>query len=72
VPRGFPAGPAPVALSEAERAVYDALVAYRMSGSTAYNVMMTARPQAVGYGVTDSPAGHAAWMLVHPGFDQWS
>ena len=33
--------------------------------------MMTARPQTVGYGVTDSPAGLAAWMLVHPGFAQW-
>jgi pimeloyl-ACP methyl ester carboxylesterase len=29
-----------------------------------------ARPQAVGYGMTDSPAGLAAWVLVHPGFAQ--
>ena len=28
--------------------------------------------QTVGYGVTDSPVGLAAWMLVHPGFAQWS
>ena len=34
--------------------------------------MMTARPQTVGYGLTDSPAGLAAWMLVHPGFAQWT
>jgi pimeloyl-ACP methyl ester carboxylesterase len=34
--------------------------------------MMTARPQAVGYGMTDSPAGLAAWMLVHPGFARWA
>jgi pimeloyl-ACP methyl ester carboxylesterase len=34
--------------------------------------MLTARPQAVGYGQTDSPAGLAAWMLVHPGFAQWT
>src|SRR5262249_35290695 len=27
--------------------------------------------QAVGYGLTDSPAGLAAWMLMHPGFAQW-
>ncbi len=27
-----------------------------------------ARPQAVGYGQTDSPAGLAGWTLVHPGF----
>jgi hypothetical protein len=30
--------------------------------------MMSARPQAVGYGLTDSPAGLAGWMLVHGGF----
>ena len=34
--------------------------------------MMTARPQTVGYGATDSPAGLAAWILVHPGFAQWT
>src|SRR5262249_33245993 len=38
----------------------------------AYFTMMTARPQTVGYGATDSPAGLAAWILVHPGFAQWS
>src|SRR5689334_11982792 len=65
-------GPAPSGLSAQERAVFDALVTYRMTGGTAYNAMMTARPQAVGYGVTDSPAGLAAWVLVHPGFARWS
>lgn len=34
--------------------------------------MMGARPQAIGYGMTDSPAGLAAFMLVHPGFAAWS
>ena len=34
--------------------------------------MMSSRPQAVGYGLTDSPAGLAAFMLVHGGFAQWS
>ena len=34
--------------------------------------MLTARPQAVGYSLTDSPAGLAAWMLVHPGFAKWT
>jgi pimeloyl-ACP methyl ester carboxylesterase len=52
--------------------VFDALAAYRKAGSSAYFVMMTARPQAVGYGLTDSPAGLAAWILVHPGFAQWT
>jgi pimeloyl-ACP methyl ester carboxylesterase len=34
--------------------------------------MLTARPQTVGYGATDSPVGLAAWILVHPGFSEWS
>ena len=34
--------------------------------------MMNARPQAVGYGLTDSPAGLAGWMLVHSGFAKWA
>ncbi len=65
-------GPAPAGLSEQERAVFDTVNAYRKMGGTAYNVMMTARPQAVGYGLTDSPVGLAAWLLVHPGFAQWT
>jgi pimeloyl-ACP methyl ester carboxylesterase len=65
-------GPAPAGLSDKERAVFDALVAYAKMGNAAYFVMLTARPQTVGYGVTDSPAGLAAWILVHPGFAQWT
>jgi pimeloyl-ACP methyl ester carboxylesterase len=34
--------------------------------------MMSARPQTVGYGETDSPVFLAAWLLVHPGFAKWS
>jgi pimeloyl-ACP methyl ester carboxylesterase len=64
-------GPAPAGLSEQERAVFDSLIASAKMGNTAYVVMMGARPQAVGYGLTDSPAGLAAWMLMHPGFAQW-
>lgn len=33
--------------------------------------MMGTRPQTIGYGLTDSPAGLAAWMLGHPGFAHW-
>jgi pimeloyl-ACP methyl ester carboxylesterase len=65
-------GPAPAELSEKERAVFDALVASGKKGNLAYFTMMTARPQTVGYGTTDSPAGLAAWILVHPGFTQWN
>jgi pimeloyl-ACP methyl ester carboxylesterase len=65
-------GPAPAGLSEQERGVVEALMKYAKNGNSAYFVMMTARPQTVGYGATDSPAGLAAWILVHPGFAQWS
>src|ERR1700682_4413917 len=65
-------GPAPAGLSEKERAVFDALIASGKMGNLAYFTMMTARPQTVGYGATDSPAGLAAWILVHPGFSQWT
>ena len=64
--------PAPAALSDKERTAYEALQAYGKMGSSAYFVMLTARPQTVGYAVTDSPVGLAAWMLVHPGFAHWS
>jgi pimeloyl-ACP methyl ester carboxylesterase len=65
-------GPAPAGLSEKERAVFDALDAYRKKNNSAYFTMMTARPQTIGYGVTDSPAFLGAWILVHPGFAQWN
>jgi pimeloyl-ACP methyl ester carboxylesterase len=65
-------GPAPAGASENERTVFDALKTYARTGSSAYFTMLTARPQTVGYGMTDSPAGLAAWILVHPGFAQWA
>jgi len=64
-------GPAPAGLSPKEREVFDSLIAYARKGNPAYLTMMTARPQNVGYGVADSPAGLAAWLLGHPGFAQW-
>src|SRR5215203_3723188 len=65
-------GPAPAGLSEKEREVFDTLVAYAKRGNAAYVAMMTARPQNIGYGVADSPAGLAAWLLGHPGFAKWT
>jgi pimeloyl-ACP methyl ester carboxylesterase len=59
-------GPVPAELSE-KRAVVEALMTNAKKGNAAYFTMMTARPQTVGYGATDSPAGLAAWILVHPG-----
>jgi pimeloyl-ACP methyl ester carboxylesterase len=65
-------GPVPTGLSEKERAVLEALMRNAKNGNSAYFTMMTARPQTVGYGATDSPAGLAAWVLVHPGFAHWT
>lgn len=65
-------GPVPPGLSDNERAVFEALMTSAKHGNSAYFTMMTARPQTVGYGATDSPAGLAAWVLVHPGFAQWT
>jgi len=65
-------GPVPAGLSDQERAVFEALMTSGKQGNLAYFTMMTARPQTVGYGATDSPTGLAAWILVHPGFAQWT
>jgi pimeloyl-ACP methyl ester carboxylesterase len=65
-------GPLPEGITDEERATVDALKAFGQSGGLAYVGMMNARPQAVGYGLTDSPAGLAGFMLVHPGFEHWS
>jgi len=65
-------GPAPAGLSEQERAVFDTLTKSARNRNLAYVTMMGARPQAVSYGLTDSPAGLAGWMLVHPGFAGWT
>ncbi|MCW3798465.1 epoxide hydrolase 1 [Sphingomonas sp. BN140010] len=63
-------GMAPAGLSDKERVAFQAVDAFNKN-ARAYAFMMTTRPQAVGYGLTDSPAGLAGWMLVHTGFDKW-
>jgi pimeloyl-ACP methyl ester carboxylesterase len=65
-------GQAPTGLSEKERAAFDALSASAKKGNRSYAVMMGNRPQTIGYAVTDSPAGLAAWLLGHPGYAQWT
>jgi len=65
-------GPVPANFTEKERAAIKDLGTYLQNGGLSYLVMMGARPQAVGYGLTDSPAGLAGWMLVHSGFTKWS
>jgi pimeloyl-ACP methyl ester carboxylesterase len=54
------------------RNAFEALRTYAMQGNAAYVAMLGARPQAIGYGMTDSPAGLAGFMLQHPGFATWT
>ena len=61
--------PAPAGLSDVEKAAYDSLSTF-FSKNGAYGAMMTTRPQTVGYGLSDSPAGLAAWMFDK--FNQWT
>jgi pimeloyl-ACP methyl ester carboxylesterase len=63
---------AQAALTPKEGSALQDLGAYVQSGGLRYLDMMSARPQAVGYGSTDSPAGLAGWMLVHSGFAKWT
>jgi pimeloyl-ACP methyl ester carboxylesterase len=54
-------GPVPSGLSEKERAAFDSLDTFYRK-NRAYSVMMNTRPQMIGYALTDSPAGLAAFM----------
>jgi pimeloyl-ACP methyl ester carboxylesterase len=63
---------AQAALSDKEASALKDLGSYVQGGGLAYLDMMSARPQAVSYGVTDSPAGLAGWMLQHSGFTKWA
>jgi pimeloyl-ACP methyl ester carboxylesterase len=55
-------GPAPTGLSGKERAAFDSLDTF-FKKYRGYAVMMGTRPQTIGYALTDSPAGLAAWMF---------
>ena len=50
--------------TEQERAALDAIATFRASGF-AYFLEQATRPQTIGYGLLDSPAALAAWMLDH-------
>lgn len=68
--RAMSAGdPAPAGLTDEEKAAYDQLSTF-FSKNGAYGAMMSTRPQTVGYGLSDSPAGLAAWM--YDKFNQWT
>lgn len=55
-------GPAPVGLSETERAAFQSLDTFYKK-YRAYGVIMGTRPQAIGYSLADSPVGLAAWIF---------
>ncbi len=61
--------PAPTGLSDKEKAAFDSLNTFYKK-NTGYAAMMVTRPQTVGYGLSDSPAGLAAWM--YDKFAQWT
>lgn len=61
--------PAPAGLSLKEKAAFDSLSTF-FAKNAGYGAMMVTRPQTVGYGLTDSPVGLAAWM--YDKFAQWT
>ena len=50
--------------SEQERAAHQAVAIFKQDGF-GYFLEMATRPQTIGYSLTDSPVGLAAWMLDH-------
>ncbi|MGH2666508.1 epoxide hydrolase family protein [Flavobacterium sp.] len=63
---------APEEFSAKERAAFDQLNKAIKGGWFTYKTTMETRPQGIGYGLADSPAGLAAWLFLHPGFEHWS
>ena len=61
--------PAPAGLSEKEKAAFEKLDTFYKK-NCGYAAMMVTRPQTVGYGLSDSPVGLAAWM--YDKFAQWT
>ncbi len=59
----FAGGPVPAGLSEDERRAYDQLVYFYTKGLS-YAQEMGHKPQTL-YGIADSPAGLAAWIIDH-------
>ena len=53
--------PAPPGLAADELAAFNKLAEFYKT-ECGYSAMMVTRPQTVGYGLADSPAGQAAWM----------
>jgi pimeloyl-ACP methyl ester carboxylesterase len=60
---------APAGLSDKEKAAFDSLANFYKK-DCGYAAMMVTRPQTLGYGLADSPAGQAAWM--YDKFASWT
>ncbi len=61
--------PAPAGLSPAEKTAFTQLEAFYKTGA-AYAALMTTRPQTLGYGLADSPAGLASFFYEK--FSAWT
>jgi pimeloyl-ACP methyl ester carboxylesterase len=61
--------PMPLGLTKEEQKAFASLDAFYKSGS-AYSAIMMTRPQTLGYGLSDSPAGLAAW--IYDKFAAWT
>nr|WP_254699709.1 epoxide hydrolase [Trinickia violacea] len=61
--------PAPAGLTDSERDAYQSLSTF-FGRNAAYGALMVTRPQTIGYSLSDSPAGLAAWMYEK--IAQWS
>ena len=61
MPSGRP-GPDDVPETDLERRVVEA-ISYYFEWDSGYSKQQATRPQTLGYGLTDSPAGQAAWIL---------
>jgi pimeloyl-ACP methyl ester carboxylesterase len=70
--KALASGVVPEGFSEEEGKAFFHLSKTIKEGGFTYKATMASRPQALGYGIADSPAGLAAWILLHPGFANWS
>jgi pimeloyl-ACP methyl ester carboxylesterase len=61
--------PVPSGLSDQEKAAFASLDTFYKKDA-GYSAMMVTRPQTVGYGLSDSPAGQAAW--IYDKFAAWT
>jgi pimeloyl-ACP methyl ester carboxylesterase len=61
--------PMPLGLTDEEQKAFASLDSFYKSGS-AYSAIMMTRPQTLGYGLSDSPAGLAAW--IYDKFAAWT